>query len=245
MTATGPAAAIGYAVAAVAATTTGAWHRRRAAAATKPLPIALLAVSASRGVRHRSGVDNALLFGALAFSAAGDRAMLLEEFTGGTHREDTALKDRRLMIGASLFAGAQLCLTGAMLRRGARPRRSALLIRTAVLAESAAVMAGHRPRLLPVLGGYGNTLALMSATADDAALPQPGMRAGGWLFLLSDLTILNRRHLISDPRLSAIAETWVLASYFAAQWFLVTGLTRESATTPGQALRPFADRTAS
>ncbi|MFW0792550.1 lysoplasmalogenase [Gordonia sp. CPCC 205515] len=211
---------IGYAATAVAATLAGALGHRRLAGITKPLPIALLAVRTAVGARRRSSVDNVVLAGALAFSAAGDRAMLLEEFA-----DDPARKDRRLQTGASLFAGAQLCLTGLMLRRGARPRPAGLFLRTTILAESAAVMARHRPRLLPVLGAYGNTLALMSATADDDRLPQPRMRTGGWLFLASDLTILNRRHLITDPTLAGLAETWVLASYFAAQWLLITGLT--------------------
>ncbi|GAB93966.1 lysoplasmalogenase family protein [Gordonia rhizosphera] len=209
----------GYLAAGAAATAAGGLGHRRAAALTKPLPIALLAAHAARGARDRSGLDNALLAGALGFSAAGDRAMLLEEFA-----TDPAEKDRRLTTGAALFAGAQLCLTGAMMRRGARPRPRPLLVRTAILAESALVMARHRPRLLPVLGAYGHTLAIMSATADGMAEPQPRMRAGGWLFLASDLTILNRRHLISHPGLHSAAEFWVLASYFAAQWLLITGL---------------------
>ncbi|AZG48726.1 lysoplasmalogenase family protein [Gordonia insulae] len=211
---------VAYVAAAAAATVAGAVHDRRAAALTKPVPLAILGVHMVRGLRRRRPLDNALLAGAVAFSMAGDRAMLLEEFT----EVDGAQKDRRLQIGAALFAGAQLCLTGAMVRRGARPRPAGMLVRTAVLAESATVMAVRRPRLLPVLGAYGNTLALMSATAASVARPQPQMRAGGLLFLASDLTIINRRHLIRDDRLAAVAEAWVLASYFAAQWLLMTGL---------------------
>ncbi|MFW0786643.1 lysoplasmalogenase family protein [Gordonia sp. CPCC 206044] len=214
------AAAAAFAVTSAAATVAGALHRRRAAEITKPLPMLVLAAHAARGHRGRSALDNALLAGALAFSIAGDRAMLLEEFA-----DEPSTKDRRLQIGASLFAGAQLCLTGAMLRRGARPRPRGLALRTLILGESATVLALHRPRLLPVLGTYGNTLATMSATADAVAAPQPAMRAGGWLFLASDLTILNRRHLITDRRVAAVSEAWVLASYFAAQWLLITGLT--------------------
>lgn len=210
---------MGYAAAAAAATLAGALGDRRLAARTKPLPIALLAVRAVSGARRRSRTDNALLAGALAFSAAGDRAMLLEEFT-----DEPSRKDARLRTGASLFAGAQLSLTGLLVRRDARPTMRGMLLRTAILAESAAVVARHRPHLLPVLGAYGNTLALMSATADDARLRQPRMRAGGWLFLASDLTILNRRHLLTGTTPRAVAEVWVLASYFAAQWMLVTGL---------------------
>ncbi|MGV9713565.1 lysoplasmalogenase [Gordonia sp. NPDC003424] len=211
--------AAGYLAAATAATAAGALHRRRVAALTKPLPIALLAARTASGAGRRSRIDTAVLAGALAFSAAGDRAMLLEEFA-----DDPSAEDRWLLLGASMFAGTQLCLTAAMMRRGARPRPAGMLLRTAILAESATVMAVHRPRLLPALGAYGNSLALMSATADDASLPQPRLRIGGAMFLASDLTILNRRHLLNHPTWRAIAETWVLASYFTAQWLLVTGL---------------------
>lgn len=216
-----------YVVTTALATITGAVHHRRGAALTKPLPIAILAWRAFRTARRRHPLDNLLLAGAIAFSAAGDRAMLVEEFTpqdADSDRSSLTLKDRRLRVGATLFAGAQLCLTGAMLRHGARPRARPLLLRTAILAESATVLAIHRPRLLPVLGAYGNTLATMSATATEMARPQPRMRVGGWLFLLSDLTILNRRHLIGDERLATVAEAWVLASYFAAQRLLIGSL---------------------
>ncbi|MGK2379749.1 MULTISPECIES: lysoplasmalogenase family protein [Gordonia] len=214
--------ALTYLALATAATVAGAAHRRRPAALTKPLPLLFLGVDVARHAGTRSGTDNALLAGAVAFSAAGDRAMLLEEFA-----DEPADKDRRLQLGASLFAGAQLCLTAAMMRRGARPSGRGLLARTAVLAESATVLAVHRPRLLPILGGYGNSLALMSATAAGMRPSRSAMRTGGLLFLASDLTIINRRHLINNPRLAAAGEAWVLASYFAAQWLLLTGLGSE------------------
>ena len=206
-----------YVAASAAATVSGALHRRRIAGITKPLPIAILAGVAARGRHRRSGADNLLLAGVVGFSAAGDRAMLLEEFNG---------RDRWLAIGASLFAGAQSCYITTMYRRGARPRPRHLVIRSAVLAESSLVLARHRPALLPVLSGYGATLAIMSAMSADVPRPQPSMAIGGALFLASDLTIINRRHLISDPRWRAVAEIWVLASYFAAQWLLVTGLSQ-------------------
>ncbi|MXP20820.1 lysoplasmalogenase [Gordonia sp. HNM0687] len=208
-----------YFVAAAAATAAGAAHHRSLAALTKPLPLLLLGTRIARRAGARSAFDNALLAGAIAFSTAGDRAMLLEEFA-----DEPTEKDRHLRVGASLFAGAQLCLTAAMMRRGARPGARGLITRAAVLAESATVLALHRPRLLPVLGGYGNTLALMSATAAGMSDPQPAMRTGGLLFLASDLTIINRRHLVRNRRLAAAGEAWVLASYFAAQWLLLTGL---------------------
>ena len=223
----------GYIAAATAATFAGAYGPKKVAALTKPLPLALLGVQAGRQWQRRPGVDSALLLGALGFSAAGDRAMFLEEFSPTTADDarrraprtvPLTPKDRRLAWGATLFSGAQLCYSTALWRRGARPHVASLLPRLAVLAESAGVIAFHRPRLLSVLGPYGNTLATMSALAADDPQHWKRLRLGGILFLASDLTILNRRHLLTNPRLRQLAEVWVLASYFAAQALLVNGL---------------------
>ncbi|MET9202001.1 lysoplasmalogenase family protein, partial [Gordonia sp. NPDC003585] len=175
------------------------------------------------GYRRRTPLDTALLTAIVAASAAGDRLMLLEEF-----ETDQDAKDRYLRWGASVFGAAQLSYAAAMLRAGARPTARLLAPRLAILTESAVVMAVHRPRLLTVLGPYGQSLALMSALAADVKNPQPRMRIGGWLFLASDLTILNRRHLITDQRVRTAAEVWVLATYFAAQALLVSGLDKLS-----------------
>ncbi|MGV9794317.1 MULTISPECIES: lysoplasmalogenase family protein [unclassified Gordonia (in: high G+C Gram-positive bacteria)] len=212
-----------YATAAAAATFYGATGPRRAAAMTKPVPLALLGGYVAAGYRRRTPLDTALLTAIVAASAAGDRLMLLEEF-----ETDQDAKDRYLRWGASVFGAAQLSYAAAMLRAGARPTARLLAPRLAILTESAVVMAVHRPRLLTVLGPYGQSLALMSALAADVKNPQPRMRIGGWLFLASDLTILNRRHLITDQRVRTAAEVWVLATYFAAQALLVSGLDKLS-----------------
>ena len=218
-----------YTASAAAATIAGARGHRRLAALTKPLPMLVLgAVTVSTiGKENTRAADSALLVGAVAFSAAGDRAMLLEEF--GT---DADLRERHLALGAGLFAGAQACLCALLVRRGARPRVAKLLPRLALLGESAVILARKDPAALPVLGPYGNALATMSALASDAPRPQPALRAGGVLFFLSDLAIINRRYLLTDPRSRLVAETWVLGSYFAAQWLLVTSLVTAT-TTPG------------
>ena len=90
----------------------------------------------------------------------------------------------------------------------------------AALSESAAVLAANRPRPLLVLAPYGTSLAAMSTLAGAVDSPQPSARVGGLLFLASDFTILNRRHLISGVTARRISEVWVLASYFAAQYLL-------------------------
>lgn len=219
--------------AAAAAAAAGAFGSERVAALTKPLPMALLASTVVAGRRKRPPIDTALLAAAMAFSAAGDRAMLREEFTPRSPADEKrrlprshpmTRKDARLALGASLFAGAQVSYCTLLWRRGARPRPATALPRMAVLGESAAVIAIHRPRLLSVLGPYGTTLAAMSTLAAECPGDRPGLRIGGLLFLASDLTILNRRHLIGDPTARRLSEAWVLASYFAAQALLVDGL---------------------
>ncbi|RPA62335.1 lysoplasmalogenase [Gordonia oryzae] len=219
-----------YALASGVAAITGAYGSRRAAALTKPVPLALLAVEVGRRWHTRAPVDNALLGAAVVCSAAGDRAMLTEEFTPTTPEDQRtrlplahplSTKDSRLALGAALFAGAQLSYCALLWRRGARPRVREVAPRMLALAESAAVIGYHRPRLLSVLGPYGNTLATMSALAASAPTGQPTLRIGGLLFLASDLSILNRRHLMSNPVRRRAVEVWVLASYFTAQALLV------------------------
>lgn len=229
------AAYVAAAAVATAAGALGGWRGappagRRLAALTKPIPIALAAgeaLSRRADENYRStAMDTALLVGAVGFSFAGDRAMLLEEFhrDGPAGSPEAAAKDRRLRWGATLFAGTQICYSTLLWRRGARPRVQTLLPRLAILAESGTVMALHRPGLLPVLGPYGSLLATMSALSADSPTEQPGLRYGGMLFLASDFAILNRRHLLHDPRLRVAAELWVLSSYFAAQRLLLTAL---------------------
>lgn len=215
--------AVAYGVTAAAATVAGALGHRRAAALTKPLPMVLLAARTAAGGSGRSAAENAGLAGALAFSTVGDRLMLLEEF----EHDDPDTKDRYLRWGASSFAGAQLSYIATLWGRGARPSARLLLPRLGLLGESASVLARHRPALLPVLVGYGNTLATMSALASAAPDPQPRLRLGGWAFLLSDLAIINRRHLVRDPKVRMALEAWVLASYFTAQYLLIGGLAED------------------
>lgn len=220
--------AVGYLAAAGLATAAGAFGPRTLAAATKPVPLGLLGMRVLAGRTHRSALDNVLLTGVIVGAMAGDRAMLVEEFTDLTEsvdgRADWRAKDRHLARGALFFACSQLCYCALMVRRGARYRLASAAPRTMTLAESAAVIATHRPGLMPVLGAYGTTLATMATLAGDIPAPQPRMRRGGWLFLVSDLTILNRRHLISNQHARKISELLVLATYFAAQALLVGGL---------------------
>ena len=215
---------LAYAAASAAASAAGAFGTRRTAALTKPIPLVLLAGRALLRRQERQhtglGIDDALLACAIAFSAAGDRAMLVEEFTPTDTEADRVTKDRRLATGAALFGVAQLSYCALLWRRGARPTVKAFVPRMAALGESAAILAANRPRPLLVLAPYGTSLASMSTLAGTVDTPQPSARVGGLLFLASDFTILNRRHLIAGAMARRLSEVWVLASYFAAQYLL-------------------------
>ncbi|MEO9327287.1 lysoplasmalogenase [Gordonia aurantiaca] len=214
---------LAFAATTAVATVSGALGHRRIAGLTKPLPMLILAADTAAGAPGRGAADNAGLAGALVFSMAGDVLMFLEEF-----ETEPDAKDRYLRRGATLFAAAQLSYIATMWRAGARPSSKQLLPRVGLLGESATVLARHRPALLPVLGAYGNTLATMSAMASAMPDTQPRLRIGGLAFLLSDLAIINRRHLVRDRRLRIAGEAWVLASYFTAQYLLICGLAERS-----------------
>lgn len=212
-----------YAAASAAATVTGALGSRRAAAATKPIPLALLGIRVVEHP-HLTRLDRVLVSGALAASAIGDVWMYREEFA-----DDADDKDRYLQIGAASFGVAQGFYSASMIRRGGRFRPAALAPRLVVMGEPAAILAKFRPRVLPVLGPYGSTLATMSALASTTGSKR--LTAGGITFQASDIAIINRRHLLraDDPRAAGArkaVEAWVLGSYFAAQLLLVDGLLR-------------------
>ncbi|SIS03224.1 YhhN-like protein [Williamsia sterculiae] len=193
----------------------GAAHRRAAVALVKPIPMLILGARVVHGLRRRRPVDTALLIGAVAFSMTGDRMMYAEEFAS-----DPEVADRRLRDGALAFTAAHLCYLTLARRRGGRVTRSGLLRRAPVLIETSAVVAVRRPEILPVLSGYGPTLASMSAMAATV----PACRPGGALFLVSDAVLINRRHLLRGRRARGAAEAVVLSTYCAAQWWLATGL---------------------
>ena len=150
------------------------------------LPSGFLREFAATVVHYRR--QNLIICAAISglWLAAAAVALIIsarEEFA-----DDPGRRDRHLAIGASLFAGAQGCYIASLRRRGARLALRHALPRNVLLGESAFLVARRRPALLAVLGPYGSSLATMSALAADAASPQPAMRIGGWLFLLSDLS---------------------------------------------------------
>ncbi|HEY9314382.1 lysoplasmalogenase [Williamsia sp.] len=214
-----------FLAATLAVSAAGAARWRPGVAVAKPAALAALAVGVARGSRQRSGVDNALLTAAITASAAGDYFMYREEFATG------AEKDRQIQTGATMFGLAHLSYLGLLTRHGAHPSRRRLLTRLGLMNEVSALLAFNAPRLLPVLGTYGASLATMAATAGDPALagggpddPTRKLSAGGITFMASDAILMNRRFLLRDKRLRAVAEATVLVTYFVAQMLLLDGV---------------------
>lgn len=214
-----------FVAATVAVSVAGAARWRPGVAMTKPAALAALAATLARGTRARSAADNALLAVALGASAAGDYFMYREEFTTGPE------KDRSLQTGATMFGLAHLAYLGLLTRHGGRPTSRRLLPRCAVMDEVAALLILNQPRMLPILGIYGGTLATMAATAADPALlrgsdtdPTRLLAAGGIVFMASDATLMNRRYLVRGPLPRALAEATVLSTYFVAQMLLLDGM---------------------
>ncbi|PYE13738.1 putative membrane protein YhhN [Williamsia limnetica] len=223
-----------FVAATVAVSVAGAARRRPGVAATKPAALAALAVTVARGARHRSAPDNALLSLAVGASAAGDYFMYREEFATGPD------KDRSLQTGATLFGLAHLAYLGLLIRHGGVPTTRRLLPRLAVMNEVAVLVILHQPRMLPVLGIYGGTLATMAATAADPALLRGAdtdatrlLAAGGIAFMASDAILMNRRYLLRGAVPRAIAEATVLSTYFIAQMLLLDGMDALSRRSPG------------
>ncbi len=214
-----------FVAATVAVSVAGALRWQPGVAAAKPAALAMLALTLARGTLGRNAPDNALLALAVGASAAGDYFMYREEFATGPE------KDRALQTGASMFGLAHLAYLGLLARHGGRPTNRRLLPRFAVMNEVAALLILHQPRMLPVLGIYGGTLATMAATAADPVLlrgsstdPTRLLAAGGVVFMASDATLMNRRYLLRGPLPRALAEATVLSTYFVAQMLLLDGM---------------------
>ena len=214
-----------FVAATLAVSAAGAAGWRPGVAVAKPAALAALAVGVARGARERSGADNALLTAAIAASAAGDYFMYREEFATGPE------KDRQIQTGATMFGLAHLSYIGLLTRHGARPNKRRLLARFGLMNEVTALLALNAPRLLPVLGTYGATLATMAATAGDPVLTGPDptdptrrLTAGSITFMASDAILMNRRYLLRNRGLRAVAEASVLSTYFVAQMLLRDGL---------------------
>lgn len=187
----------------------------------KPLTmlIAIVWVAASARPQVASGLsdakDRAWLLAALACSLAGDAFLMLEDW---------------FIPGLVAFLLAHLAYI-ALFRRG-QPwfaRRGALL---ATLAIGGAMytflwQGGLPAALRGPVAAYVLVIALMAAQAwgRASALREPAalqVAVGTGFFMLSDALLATSRFVQPLP----LAQLWVLATYYVAQWLIVEGMLR-------------------
>lgn len=191
----------------------------------KPLIAPALAVGAYRRAR---GTDRNLLLGGLGAATLGDVLLIDPD------------DDSKLVRGAASFAVMQAAYTTLLLRHNARPTAPAVVPRVVGwLVAAGLVRARSRAVALP-LSAYGVTLATATTLASDPALapdsrtvgglvvptadPRSGLALGALLFTVSDGLIVFRRLFLRGDAARRISEGAILATYAAAQYFLVEGM---------------------
>lgn len=173
----------------------------------KPLATALLIAAVwQRGHDRRDPGFAPVLAAGLAFSLAGDVALM---FAG------------LFIPGLVAFLGAHLCYI-ALFKRGVPwlPSRPALAA-TLVAAWSLYVFLfpGLDAVLRVAVAVYATTIAVMAAQAIGRAVVLRhghGAAAGAVLFMVSDSLLATDRFAHPLP----LAQLWVLATYWAAQWLI-------------------------
>ncbi|NMN99143.1 lysoplasmalogenase [Antrihabitans stalactiti] len=186
--------------------------RERWQQVAKPLIALALAV---RALRKGRGPDRALLVGGLAAATLGDVLLIDPD------------DDTKLVQGASSFAVMQCAYTVVLTRHGARPTALAVVPRVLGWAGGGVLLKKQAPQVAAPLAAYGLTLGTATTLASDPALG-PSMNVGALLFTGSDALIVVRRLFLRSERARAIAEGVILASYAAAQLFLVESMMRLS-----------------
>lgn len=215
-----------FAAASVATIVGALTGRERLQYATKPLIAPALAVGVAR--RGPLTTDRALLVGGLAAATVGD-ALLVDP-------DD----DTRLIAGATSFALMQTTYATLLARHGARPTLPAVAPRAiAWLGAAGLLRAKARPVATP-LTAYGVTLGTAASLASDPALapgaetvgglavpnadPRSRLGLGALLFTTSDGLIVLRKLFARTEFQRRAAEGAILATYAAAQYFLVEGM---------------------
>jgi len=173
----------------------------------KPLATALLIVAAwQRGLNRREAGFARLLVAGLAFSLAGDVALIFDRF---------------FIAGLVAFLCAHLCYI-ALFRRGV-PWLPSLSALAATLLAAVALYVFLFPGLDPVLrvavAVYATVIAVMAAQAIGRAVvlgEGAGAAAGAVLFMVSDSLLATDRFAHPLP----LAPLWVLATYWLAQWLI-------------------------
>ncbi|WHX21754.1 lysoplasmalogenase [Streptomyces malaysiensis subsp. malaysiensis] len=141
------------------------------------------------------------------------------------------------LAGMGCFAAGHLCYLALFARAGrgraaarAEPRTAAWVAAgygAAWLGTVALLWPGLAAHLRLPVAGYSLLLTAMALAALGAG-PWTGL--GGALFMLSDTLIAAG--LADWPR-PPVPQFWIMATYVAAQWLLMTGATRDAAPNPG------------
>ncbi|MCC4317008.1 lysoplasmalogenase [Streptomyces malaysiensis] len=141
------------------------------------------------------------------------------------------------LAGMGCFAAGHLCYLALFARAGrgraaarAEPRTAAWVAAgygVAWLGTVALLWPGLAAHLRLPVAGYSLLLTAMALAALGAG-PWTGL--GGALFMLSDTLIAAG--LADWPR-PPVPQFWIMATYVAAQWLLMTGATRDAAPNPG------------
>lgn len=189
---------------------------------SKPLLMPALAAYLWFAAREKRVAVPAVILAALAFSTAGDVA-LLGDGTGW------------FLAGMVFFLGAHIAYLVAFARGGAlgrlrRPPLVAVPIGYAVATAAALVWMWpglSEAGLAVPVAGYACALAAMATCA---AAYGPRVAVGGGLFLVSDLLIAVG---VAEVATLPGPPIWVMATYCAGQFLLVTGwAARLRATDP-------------
>ncbi|RAV32066.1 lysoplasmalogenase family protein [Corynebacterium heidelbergense] len=185
---------------------------------TKVVKPTLMPLLAADAIRRRAPLSVALgLLGGLA----GDVILMGKD----SRSPSTQTRAANLNKGAAAFTLNQVAYHVALAKAGARIRKLPALARLPIWVGGAGIAAALLPKALPAAAGYGAALALTSTLAQDA---NPTAALGGNLFILSDGLILQRLTLLKNfPRLDALTDGAVMATYVLAQLFLVDGMCKK------------------
>lgn len=198
----------------------------------------LIAPSLAAGViRRGTNADSPLLIGGLAAATIGDILLVDPD------------DDTRLVRGATAFAGMQAAYTALLLRHGARPTVPAVAPRVVGWTAAAVLLRARARPVSTPLTAYGVTLASATSLASDPDMapgadvvaglavpnadPRSRLGLGALLFTVSDGLIVVRRLFVRGEKGRRIAEGAILATYAAAQLFLVEGMGELAASSPG------------
>lgn len=209
------------AISVIAAATAG---QHRLTRVIKPTLMPLLAARAIK--RSPDTTTAAVLVAGLSGGLAGDIILMGDDSTSTS----MPVRARNLNRGGAAFALNHLSYHYLLLDKGARPRPVVTATRIVAWLVGVGVSAARVRPALPAGVGYGAMLATTDVLANDSHAVPASTGIGGSLFVASDALLLARiAFLLRQPRLHALADALVMATYTAAQLLLVDGITEEKA----------------